>query len=41
MMGVQMLRMSESDVLPFDYEQYGREIGAFFTSAQKRSQDAG
>jgi N-acetylated-alpha-linked acidic dipeptidase len=41
MMGVQMLRMSESDVLPFDYEQYGREVGAFFASAQKRSQDAG
>jgi N-acetylated-alpha-linked acidic dipeptidase len=36
-----MLRMSESDVLPFDYEQYGREVGAFFASAQKRSQDAG
>ena len=40
-MGIQMLRMSQADVLPFDYEQYGKEIGAFFASAQKRSQDAG
>jgi N-acetylated-alpha-linked acidic dipeptidase len=40
-MGIQMLRMSQADVLPFDYEQYGREIGAFFVNAQKRAQDAG
>jgi N-acetylated-alpha-linked acidic dipeptidase len=40
-MGIQMLRMSQADVLPFDYEQYGKEIGVFFASAQKRSQDAG
>jgi len=39
-MGIQMLRMSQADVLPFDYEQYGKEITAFFTTAQKRSQDA-
>jgi N-acetylated-alpha-linked acidic dipeptidase len=40
-MGIQMLRMSQADVLPFDYEQYGKEIGAFLASAQKRSQTAG
>lgn len=40
-MGVQMLRMSQTDVLPFDYEQYGKEINAFLTAAQKRVQGAG
>jgi N-acetylated-alpha-linked acidic dipeptidase len=40
-MGIQMLRMAQADVLPFDYEQYGKEIATFFTTAQKRSQDAG
>jgi N-acetylated-alpha-linked acidic dipeptidase len=40
-MGLQMLRMSQADILPFDYEQYGREIVAFLTAARKRAQDAG
>ena len=40
-MGVQMLRMSQADVLPFDYEQYGKEIDFFLTAAQKRAQETG
>jgi N-acetylated-alpha-linked acidic dipeptidase len=40
-MGIQMLRMSETDVLPHDYEQYGKEIVTFLNNAQKRVQDAG
>jgi N-acetylated-alpha-linked acidic dipeptidase len=36
-----MLRMSETDVLPHDYEQYGKEIVTFLNNAQKRVQDAG
>ncbi|HEX6880167.1 MAG TPA: M28 family metallopeptidase, partial [Terriglobales bacterium] len=40
-MGLQMLRMSQADVLPFDYEQYGKEIGVFLTNAQKRLNDQG
>lgn len=35
-MGLQVLRMSQSDVLPFDYEQYGEEISNFVATAQKR-----
>ncbi len=40
-MGLQMLRMSQADVLPFDYEQYGKEVGVFFTNAQKRVNEQG
>lgn len=35
-MGLQVLRMSQADVLPFDYEQYGEEISNFVATAQKR-----
>lgn len=37
-MGVQILRMAQNDVLPFDYEQYGKEVGTFLTAAQTRVQ---
>ncbi|HEU5403304.1 MAG TPA: transferrin receptor-like dimerization domain-containing protein, partial [Terriglobales bacterium] len=40
-MGLQMLRMSQADVLPFDYEQYGKEISNFLVTAQRRSDAAG
>src|SRR5512146_439248 len=40
-MGLQMLRMSQADVLPFDYEQYGKEISNFVSAAQKRAEAAG
>ena len=38
-MGLQVLRMAQTDVLPFDYEQYGKEVGQFLTAAQKRVQE--
>jgi N-acetylated-alpha-linked acidic dipeptidase len=40
-MGLQMLRMAQADVLPFDYEQYGKEISSFVATAQKRAEVAG
>lgn len=35
-MGLQVLRMSQAEVLPFDYEQYGEEISNFVATAQRR-----
>lgn len=38
--GLEVLRMSESDVLPYDYETYGKEIGEYLEAAQKKSATA-
>jgi N-acetylated-alpha-linked acidic dipeptidase len=38
-MGLQVLRMVQADVLPFDYEQYGKEVGEFLAAAQNRVQN--
>ena len=35
--GLEVLRMSETDVLPYDYETYGKEIGEYLEAAQKKS----
>lgn len=35
--GLQMLRMAEADVLPFDYEAYGKEISIYLEAAQKNA----
>ncbi|HSA91822.1 MAG TPA: M28 family metallopeptidase [Terriglobales bacterium] len=35
--GIQALRLSEADVLPFDYENYGREVVAHLENAQKKA----
>jgi N-acetylated-alpha-linked acidic dipeptidase len=35
--GLQMLRLSQADVLPFDYESYGKEITAFVQDAKKKA----
>jgi N-acetylated-alpha-linked acidic dipeptidase len=35
--GLEVLRMSETDVLPFDYETYGKEISEYLESARKKS----
>jgi N-acetylated-alpha-linked acidic dipeptidase len=29
--------MADADVLPYDYEEYGKEIGVYFEAAQKRA----
>ena len=38
--GIQAIRMASADVLPFDYEEYGKEVDAYLKSAEKKSQDA-
>jgi N-acetylated-alpha-linked acidic dipeptidase len=35
--GLEALRLAESDVLPFDYEEYGREIAAYLDAAKKKA----
>jgi N-acetylated-alpha-linked acidic dipeptidase len=37
--GLEALRMADADVLPFDYEEYGKEIAAYLDAAEKRAQD--
>jgi N-acetylated-alpha-linked acidic dipeptidase len=37
--GLEMLRMSDADVLPYDYEEYGREVEAYLQAAQRRAED--
>ena len=35
--GLQSIRMADADVLPYDYEQYGKEISAYLDAARKRA----
>jgi N-acetylated-alpha-linked acidic dipeptidase len=35
--GLEMIRMASADVLPFDYEEYGKEVEQYFTDAQKKA----
>jgi N-acetylated-alpha-linked acidic dipeptidase len=35
--GLEAVRMADADVLPYDYEQYGKEIAAYLDSANKRA----
>lgn len=35
--GIQALRLSEADILPYDYENYGREVVAHLEAAQKKA----
>ncbi len=37
--GLEMLRMSSADVLPYDYENYGKEILVYLESAKYKSKD--
>ncbi|GAC1430949.1 MAG: transferrin receptor-like dimerization domain-containing protein [Terriglobales bacterium] len=36
--GLEVIRMADADVLPFDYEEYGKEITSYLETASKRSQ---
>ena len=36
-LGVEVIRMADADVLPFDYQLYGKEIGAYVTTAAKKA----
>jgi N-acetylated-alpha-linked acidic dipeptidase len=37
--GLQALRMADADVLPYDYEEYGKEVAAYLDAARKRGED--
>ena len=37
--GLEVIRMSGADVLPYDYANYGKEISAYLDSAQSKSRD--
>ena len=37
-LGLELLHMADADVLPYDYDLYGREIVSYLESAQARSQ---
>ena len=35
--GIEVLRMAGADVLPYDYEEYGKEIAAYIETAKKKA----
>lgn len=37
-LGIEVLRMADADILPFDYEEYGKEVVAYLDAAKKKSQ---
>ena len=37
--GMQAIRMASADVLPFDYEEYAKEIAAYLKSAEQKSKN--
>ena len=37
--GLEAVRMADADVLPYDYEEYGKEIAAYLDAARKRATD--
>jgi N-acetylated-alpha-linked acidic dipeptidase len=39
--GLEVLNMADTDVLPYDYVTYGKEIAAYLDAAQKKAQGAG
>jgi N-acetylated-alpha-linked acidic dipeptidase len=34
--GVEAIRMGDADVIPYDFEEYGKEIGVYITAAKQR-----
>jgi N-acetylated-alpha-linked acidic dipeptidase len=36
--GIEAIRMAEADVLPYDYEEYGKEIAAYIDAARKKAE---
>ncbi|HTZ95099.1 MAG TPA: M28 family metallopeptidase [Terriglobales bacterium] len=36
--GLEVLRMADADVLPYDYEEYGKEIAVYLEAAKKRAE---
>ncbi|MFZ0760476.1 MAG: M28 family metallopeptidase [Candidatus Sulfotelmatobacter sp.] len=37
--GLEALRMADADVLPYDYEEYGKEVAAYIDAAKNRAED--
>jgi len=37
--GLEVIRMADADVLPYDYEEYGKEISAYLDAAKKKAQN--
>ena len=37
--GLEVIRMANADVLPYDYEEYGKEIAAYLDTAKRRADD--
>jgi N-acetylated-alpha-linked acidic dipeptidase len=37
--GLELLRMSDADVLPYDYENYGKEVIAYLENAKSKAKD--
>jgi N-acetylated-alpha-linked acidic dipeptidase len=37
--GLEAVRMADTDVLPYDYEEYGKEIAVYLDAAHKRAED--
>jgi len=35
--GIEVLRMADADVLPYDYDEYGREVTAYIETARKKA----
>ena len=38
--GIEAIRMASTDVLPYDYEEYGKEIGEYVKAAEKKAKAA-
>ncbi len=36
--GLEVVRMADTDVLPYDYEEYGKEMSTYLDSAKKKAQ---
>jgi N-acetylated-alpha-linked acidic dipeptidase len=39
LLGLEAVRMADADVLPYDYEEYGKEVVAYLDAAHKRAED--
>jgi N-acetylated-alpha-linked acidic dipeptidase len=37
--GLEAVRIADADVLPYDYEQYGKEVATYLDAARKRAED--
>jgi N-acetylated-alpha-linked acidic dipeptidase len=37
--GLEAVRMADTDVLPYDYEEYGKEIAVYLDAARRRAED--